>query len=149
MRISFIHVAIFHPATRGVRPRMGGTFGWGAQRPRCRCLAERVPQRHAWPSADKRALHGFHQHNMWGVHIHTLEPKLTSHYAFVTILVVCFFFIFTDIMRWPFFCLQCWIIQTKRAPCSSWYFCFLPVTAIRCSASSACCPQWLHMLTTA
>lgn len=146
---SVIIVTISDPASWGVRPGMGGTFGWGAQCPWCSCIAERVPQRHAWPTANKRTLHSLHQHNVWGARTHTHKPKITTRRALVKISVVwCWLF-----CNWcqcgGLFFPQCWIIQTKRAPSSSWYFCFLPVTATRCSASSACCPQWLHMLKTA
>lgn len=54
------------PASQGIWPGMGGSFGRGAQRPWCGCLAERVPQRHAWPAANKRALRRLHQHRVWG-----------------------------------------------------------------------------------
>lgn len=80
-------------ASRGVRPGMGGTFGWGAQCPWCSCIVERVPQRHAWLTANKRALHGLHQHNVWGARTHTHKQKKTSHHSLVKFSVVwCWLF---------------------------------------------------------
>lgn len=73
-----LFVTIFHPASWGVWPGMGSTPGWGAQYPWCSCIAERVPQRLAWPTADKGTVHSLHQHNVWGAQATNLLYKHTQ-----------------------------------------------------------------------
>lgn len=77
MRISDIRKSL--PASQGIWPGMGGSFGWGAQRPWCGCITERVPQRHAWPAANKRAVHSLHQHRVWGAHVYQLHTYSNRH----------------------------------------------------------------------
>lgn len=146
-------VTIFCPASWGVWPGMGRTLWWGEQCPWCSCTAERVPQRLAWPTADERTLHSLHQHNVWGVKAFCINThKNNSPHSLAVIGInywgnIYFIYMKLTLSRGLLF-LQCWIIQTKPAPSSSWYFCSLRATATHCSAFSACCLLWPNMLET-
>lgn len=140
---SFIFILIsthFHPASWGVWPGLGGSSGWGALCAWCSRTAERISPWHAWPSANKRPLHSLHQLDLWAENTHAKNNKSERQACCLESLIVG-----NVVASFP----QCSIIQTKRVPSSFWYFCSLPVTVTRCSASFACYPQWLHMLRTA
>lgn len=59
-----LFLPILFAASWGVWSRHWRATGRRAQRPWCSCVAERVPQGHAWPSSDQGALHSLHQHHM-------------------------------------------------------------------------------------
>lgn len=55
---------IIFPVTGGIRPWDWCLSGGGAQRSRCGCLAEGVPEGHAGPPSHQGAVHSLHQYSL-------------------------------------------------------------------------------------
>lgn len=55
---------VIFPVTWGIRPWGWCLSGGRAQRSRCGCLVEGVPEGHARPTSHQGAVHSFHQHSL-------------------------------------------------------------------------------------